>query len=90
MTNHMGKYVIKFVVALMISFSYQSLVTQRERLCLQCRRCGLNPWVEKILWRKKWQATSLFLPGKSHGQRSLVGYNPWDLRGVGRDLASKQ
>ena len=50
MTNHMGKYVIKFVVALMISFSYQSLVTQRERLCLQCRRCGLNPWVEKILW----------------------------------------
>jgi len=30
-----------------------------------------NPWVRKIPWRKKWQPTPLFLPGKSHGQRSL-------------------
>ena len=28
-------------------------------------------------WRKKWQLTSIFLPGESHGQRSLVGYSPW-------------
>ena len=34
-------------------------------------------WVRKILWRRKWQPTSVFLPGKSHGQRSLVGYSPW-------------
>ena len=28
-------------------------------------------------WRKKWQPTPVFLPGESHGQRSLVGYSPW-------------
>ena len=28
-------------------------------------------------WNKKWQSTPVFLPGKSHGQRGLVGYNPW-------------
>ena len=36
-----------------------------------------NPWVGKIIWRRKWQSTPIFLPGKSHGQRSLAGYNPW-------------
>ena len=33
--------------------------------------------VRKIPWRRKWQPTPVFLPGKSHGQRSLVGYSPW-------------
>ena len=41
------------------------------------RRPGFNPWVRKIPWRKKLQPTSVFLPGKSHGQRSLEGYSPW-------------
>ena len=41
------------------------------------RRCELHPWVRKIPWRRKWQPIAIFLPGKSHGQRSLVGYNPW-------------
>ena len=41
------------------------------------RRCGFNPWVDKIPWRRKWQPISVFLPGKSRGQRSLVGYSPW-------------
>ena len=31
------------------------------------------------LWRRKWQPMPVFLPGKSHGQRSLMGYCPWDL-----------
>ena len=39
-----------------------------------------DPWVGKIPWRKKWQTTSVFLPGKSHGQRSLVGYSPWGCK----------
>ena len=38
---------------------------------------GFNPWVGKISWRRKWQPTPVFLPGKSHGWRSLVGYSPW-------------
>ena len=36
-----------------------------------------DPWVGKILWRRKWQPTPVLLPGKSHGWRSLVVYNPW-------------
>ena len=31
----------------------------------------------RACWRRKWQPTPVFLPGKSHGQRSLVGYSPW-------------
>ena len=38
------------------------------------RRHGFNPWVRKIPWRRKWQPTPVFLPGKSHRQRSLEGY----------------
>ena len=49
-------------------------------VCLQFRRRGFNPQVRKIPWRKKWQLTPVFLPGKSHGQRSLVGYSPWGRR----------
>ena len=40
------------------------------------KRCGFDPWVKKICWRRVWQPTPVFLPGKSHGQRSLVGYSP--------------
>ena len=43
----------------------------------QCRRHGFDPWVRKISWRRKWQPTPVFLPGKSHGWRNLVGYSPW-------------
>ena len=39
-----------------------------------------DPWVRKIPWRRKRQPTPVFLPGKSHGPRSLVGYNPWGLK----------
>ena len=38
----------------------------------QCRRHGFNLWVGKIPWRRKWQSTPVFLPGESHGQRSLA------------------
>ena len=31
-------------------------------------------------WRREWQPTPVFLPGKSHGQRSLAGYSPWDCK----------
>ena len=37
----------------------------------------LDPWVRKIPWRRTWQPTLVFLPGKSPGQRSLEGYSPW-------------
>ena len=37
----------------------------------------IDPLVWKIPWRRKWQPTPVFLPGESHGQRSLAGYSPW-------------
>ena len=39
-----------------------------------------DPWVGKIPWRRKWEPTPGFLPGKSYGQRSLEGYSPWGLK----------
>ena len=45
--------------------------------CKRHKRQGFDPWVGKIPWRGKWQPTPVFLPGKSHGQKSLVGYSPW-------------
>ena len=37
-----------------------------------------NPRVRKIPWRRKWLPTPVYLPGKSNGQRNLMGYSPWD------------
>ena len=54
----------------------------KESAC-QCRRFerrGFNPWVGKIPWSRKWKPTPIFLPGKSHGQRSPVGYSLWDCK----------
>ena len=53
---------------------------RQYRICLQCRRCGFNPWVGKIPWRREWLLTPVFLPGEFHGQRSLVGYSPWGCK----------
>ena len=56
--------------------------SDKESTC-QCRRCkrwGFDPWVSKISWTRKWHPTLVLLPGKFHGQRSLVGYTPWDLK----------
>ena len=59
---------------------------QRKR----CRRLGFDSWVGKIPWRIKWQSTSGFLPGESHGQKILAGYSPWGLKRVRRSLATKE
>ena len=48
-----------------------------KELTSQCRWCGFDLWARKIPWRRKWQPTPVFSPGKSHGQRSLVGYSLW-------------
>ena len=45
--------------------------------CRRCKRCGFDPWVGKIRWRRKRQPSPVFLPGESHGQGSLVSYSPW-------------
>ena len=44
--------------------------------CRRHKRCSFIPWVGKIPWRRAWQPTPVFLPGKSQGQRNLEGYSP--------------
>ena len=46
--------------------------------------------VGKILWSRKWQHMPVFLPGKSHGQRSLKGYSPQGCKRVRHNLMTKQ
>ena len=59
-----------------------SLVAQMvKKICLQSRRCTFDPWVGKIPWRRDWQATPVFLPGKSHGQRA------WRVQSIGLQRA---
>ena len=48
-----------------------------QSVCRQCGRPEFDPWVRKIPWRRKWQPNPVLLPGKSHGQRSLVDYSSW-------------
>ena len=72
-------YKIKFAFFLLIYHSFPGGASGKEPTC-QCRRqkrCRFNSWVGKIPWRRKWQPTPVFLPEKSDGQRSLVGYNLW-------------
>ena len=44
------------------------------------KRCGFDPQVRKIPWKRTWQPTPVFLPGLSLGQRSLAGYSPWGCK----------
>ena len=50
---------------------------------------GSHPWVGKIPRRKRRQPAPVFLPGKSHGPRSLVSYRPWGRR-VRHNVATEQ
>ena len=61
------------------SLKYLNQPTQlgQKRTYLQCRRPRFDPWVGEIPQRRIQQPTPVFLPGESHGQRSLVGCSPW-------------
>ena len=56
------------------------LLSGKESACQfrRPKRRGFDLWVGKIPWRRKWQPTPVIWLGKSYGQRSLVGYSPWD------------
>ena len=53
-----------------------SLVAQTVKRLPTMREAWFDPWVGKFPWRRKWQPTPVFLPGKSHRQRIPVGYSP--------------
>ena len=62
--------------------SLEAQVVKNLPATLETQGPGFNPWVGKIPWRREWQPTPVFLPGKSHGQRSLMDYNPWDHKNL--------
>ena len=83
-------FFVTMVISLAQTLNSSHLVSHHKRvlICLlrwlsgkepncQCRRWRFDPWVREIPWRRKWQHTPVFLPGKSHGQRSLAGCSPW-------------
>ena len=51
----------------------------KEPAC-QGRRHEFYPWIGKIPWRRTWQPTPVFLPGKFHAQMSLVGCSLWGCK----------
>ena len=75
-----GRYKVGHVeICLRAEKDFPGSVSGKESAC-QCRRhkkCRLDPWVGKIPWRRKRQPTPVFLPGESHGLRSLAGYSLW-------------
>ena len=71
-----------FLMKLTVEYGLPRWHNGKESAC-QCdcrrpRRHGFYLWVKKITWRRKWQPIPVFLPKKSHGQRSLAGCSPWD------------
>ena len=78
---------LKRLSSMVISVNRASQVVLVVSQCKRCKRQGFDPCVGNIPWRRKWQPTPLFLPGKSHGQKSLEGYSPRGLKRVGHDWA---
>ena len=57
------------------NFGLPGWLSGKKNSTCQWRRCRFDLWIGKLPWRKKWQPIPVFLPGKSHGQKSLEGYN---------------
>ena len=72
--SHIFKNFPQFVVIVVVNKSIAQLV---KNLPSVQETPWFDPRVEKIPWKRKWQPTSVSLPGKSHVQRSLVGCSPW-------------
>ena len=74
---HLYKTVANIIIMLISMILLQAVYggsDGKESAC-NAGRPGFDPWVRKIPWRKEWLHTPVFLPGKPHKQRSLVGYS---------------
>ena len=74
---HIGLYNLLLTLDLYRGFPGGASGKEPACQCWRHKRCGFDPWVAKILWRRAWQPTPVFLPAESHGQRNLAGYSPW-------------
>ena len=73
----------------MLGYRAPPCETMKESAC-NAGDAGSIPGSGRSPWRRKWQPTPVFLPGKSHGHGSLVGYSPWDCKRIWHDLVTKQ
>ena len=64
---------------MLVKYYYQGALVIRSLSAYagDIRDLGFDPWVGKMPWRRERQPTPVFLPGESHGKRSLAGYSPW-------------
>ena len=70
---------VPWIIITSIHLGASQVLSGKESAC-QCRRRMFNPGMGRIPWRRKWQPTPVFLPRKSHRQRSLAGYSPWSCK----------
>ena len=57
---------------------------------ISMQETGVRSLGREDTWRREWQSTPVLLPGKSHEQKSLVGYSPWNYKRVRQDLVTRQ
>ena len=62
---------------------WASLLAQTVQNLPAAQETQIQSLGRKIPWRREWQPTLVFLPGKFHGQRNLVGYSPWGRKELG-------
>ena len=86
MNNATWTFMCKFCMYMFFPFLL-GIYTEVELLChmgtLHCRRPGFNSEVGKIPGRRIWQPAPVFLPGRSHGQRSVENYSSWSRKELG-------
>ena len=72
----LNSYVHRLKIVVTKQRGFPGGTSGKEPSCQCRRRCGCDPWVGKIPWRREWQPTPVFLPGESHRQRNLADYHP--------------
>ena len=72
-------YVVRFILPLKLEAGFPGGSEGKASACNAGDLSSIPGW-GRFPWRRKWQPTSVLLPGKPHGWRSLVGYSPWNCK----------
>ena len=84
-----GSTSLTVLIRSLISFTGLLRWSSDKESTYQCRRCGFDPWVGKIPWRRKWQPTPVFLPGKIPRTEETGGLQSIGSQRVGQDWATE-
>ena len=75
--QHAGSFFSVVACELLLFLGGSAVKKKNPPAMQETRKRRFDPWVGKIPWRRKWQSTPVFFPGKLHGQRNLADYSPW-------------